>query len=132
MSSRLKILLVVLGAVIVASAAWLYYYGPLGEAAGVEVEPDRISIFVYPNRVVANGKETSKIIAVVKKDQKPMSGVKVNFKTSLGVLSDQEGVTDFQGQAVSYVLSGSAGEAKVTVSSGGLSKEETVTFFNQR
>ncbi len=104
----------------------------MGEASSVEAQPDRISIFVYPNRVIADGNEKSKIIVVAKKDQKSMSGVTITFEPSMGKLSNTKQVTDSQGQAVTYISSNTAGEAKIVAKTDGLSKEETVTFFYQR
>lgn len=131
MSSRLKIELVVLGVLIIVAFVLYFYSRPSGEASTL-TSTDRISLFVYPKKTPANGIDKAKIIATFRRKQNPLSGVNVFFSTSVGTLSNQEMVTDSDGEAVTYLTSNIIGEATVTVNAGEATKDIQVEFVGAR
>src|SRR4030066_1260807 len=125
MNSRLKIALVIIGSLITISGILFYIFYPSTEASSLEPEIDRLSIFAYPDKTIANGKDQIKIIAIIKNKQNPVSGSEVFFKTDLGELSSIKEVTDSDGQAVVYIMSEKSGEATVAAIAGTVSRQET-------
>jgi len=128
MTGRLKILLIVFAVLIIIIGVWFYISPPFGGAAPLQPDPSRLSLFIYPDQVVADGKDEAKVIAVVKDRQNPVPGAQVFFKNTLGNLSAVEASADVNGQAVVYISSEEAGEAIITAVSGTMSKKETITF----
>lgn len=128
MNSRLKISLVIIGSLILISGILFYVFYPSTEATSLELKIDRLSIFAYPDKAIANGKDQIKIIAIVKNKQNPVSGAEVFFKTNLGELSSVKEVTDSNGQAVVYLASEKSGQATLAAIAGTISRQEVVTF----
>lgn len=128
MNSRLKISLVIIGSLIIISGILFYIFYPSTEATSLELKIDRLSIFVYPDKAIANGKDQIKIIAVVKNKQNPVSGAEVFFKINLGELSSIKEITDSDGQAVVYLTSEKSGQATVAAIAGTVSRQEIVSF----
>lgn len=131
MSSRLKIELIVLGVLIIFASLFYFYSRPSGEASAL-TSTDRISLFVYPEKTPANGIDKAKIIATFRRKQNPLPGVNVFFSASSGTLSDQEVVTDGDGEAVTYLTSNIIGKTTVTVNAGEATKDVQVEFVGSR
>jgi hypothetical protein len=131
MSTRVKIA-VAIAVVILAGVGFLiYHYGPFGQASVEETTSYRLSLFVYPYEVKADGKNQAKIVAVVKQKQDAVANVKIFFSSTLGELSESQKTTDTSGQAVVYLKSKTAGEARITALAADKSKSAKVIFVGE-
>ncbi len=55
MPSRLKILFAILAILIISIGVWFYISPPFGGAVPLQPNVSRLSLFIYPNQIVANG-----------------------------------------------------------------------------
>ena len=113
MSTRAKIAIGVSAGIIIIIGILFYLYGPFGQASSEKTSNIRLSLFAYPYEVKVGGKNSSKIMAVVKRKQEPVANANVFFTTNLGELSESQKMTDSSGQAVVYLTSKVPGEARV-------------------
>ncbi|MDA8145520.1 MAG: G1 family endopeptidase, partial [Thermaerobacter sp.] len=89
----------------------------------------KVSVTASPSSVPANGTAASGITATVTDAAgAPLSGITVDFTTTLGTLSAASATTNAQGQAQVSLTSTAAGTATVTATAQGVSGTAQVTF----
>ncbi len=90
-----------------------------------------VPAWALPASVPADGKTASEVTAkVLDQNGNPMSDVPVSFRTTLGTLVPQAGVTDAQGEVSMAVYSATVGSATLTATAQGVSGTAQVVFYS--
>jgi hypothetical protein len=107
----------ILGFVVIGGVLIIYFWGPLGEAQPSWKCIYNLGLTANPYEVQADGIDQASIVATLSqgkgKSKTLVSGVFIDFSSTIGRLSANFAVTDSSGQAKVFISSTQAGTASV-------------------